>query len=493
MKYKLIFIFCFFSFFKAQAALDINKNCQKALLFCFEFRFVEAQKLIGEELKVNPQNAYTAYLSNYIDCINLILDESELDYKRLKNNKKKNLTFITENCPKNSPYYRFLQAEINLQWAFARVKHEDYVSAALEINKAYNLLSENEKLYPEFYLNKKSMGLLHALIGTIPEDYQWLTSTLGFKGTIKQGLNELKATYMACQLDSNNKAYAHEIILYRTFVEGNLQNNRVDFLPLQNELNTLSKTPLIAFCMASLHIKSGNNDAAIKILQSTNFNSKHKHFYYLDYLLGDCKLKRLDADADKYLLRYVNNFKGKNYIKAAYLRLWWHYLLFNNKTQANNALQNLLKNGNLIADEDKQAVNETKQNALPSLSLLKARLLFDGGYYEKALEKLQQTSKTELINKNFYLEYVYRIARIFDKQLKTEKAKQFYELTLQKGEKEPLYFAASAALHLGNIYEKEGNEAKALYYYKKCQSFKNHAYKNSLSQKAKAGINRINS
>ena len=55
----------------------------------------------------------------------------------------------------------------------------------------------------------------------------------------------------------------------------------------------------------------------------------------------------------------------------------------------------------------------------------------------------------------------------------------------------PYYFAANAALQLGIIYEKQADFKKAAEYYELAQSMENVEYKNSINQKAKAGLNRI--
>jgi hypothetical protein len=52
------------------------------------------------------------------------------------------------------------------------------------------------------------------------------------------------------------------------------------------------------------------------------------------------------------------------------------------------------------------------------------------------------------------------------------------------------YFAARAALQTGYIYEKRGDKALAIVFFEKCLAMKGHDYKNSLDQRAKAGIAR---
>jgi tetratricopeptide (TPR) repeat protein len=53
------------------------------------------------------------------------------------------------------------------------------------------------------------------------------------------------------------------------------------------------------------------------------------------------------------------------------------------------------------------------------------------------------------------------------------------------------YFAPNSCLKIGNIYEKQGEKAKAEQYYKKALAYDSHPYKNSIDAEAKAGLNRI--
>ena len=53
------------------------------------------------------------------------------------------------------------------------------------------------------------------------------------------------------------------------------------------------------------------------------------------------------------------------------------------------------------------------------------------------------------------------------------------------------YFAANSALKSGMIFESKMDFEKARYYYNKCLSLDFDEYKTSITQKAKAGLNRI--
>jgi tetratricopeptide (TPR) repeat protein len=52
------------------------------------------------------------------------------------------------------------------------------------------------------------------------------------------------------------------------------------------------------------------------------------------------------------------------------------------------------------------------------------------------------------------------------------------------------YYAARAALQAGYIYERRGDCSKAIAFFQQCLAMKDHDYKNSLDQRAKAGIAR---
>jgi tetratricopeptide (TPR) repeat protein len=88
------------------------------------------------------------------------------------------------------------------------------------------------------------------------------------------------------------------------------------------------------------------------------------------------------------------------------------------------------------------------------------------------------------------LEYVYRIGRIYEDLGKETEALSFYKQTIQLGANQTAYFAARAALQAGQILEKRGQKQEAIAFYEQCLAMEEHSYKNSLDQRAKAGIAR---
>jgi tetratricopeptide (TPR) repeat protein len=122
--------------------------------------------------------------------------------------------------------------------------------------------------------------------------------------------------------------------------------------------------------------------------------------------------------------------------------------------------------------------------------LLKARLLSDGGYQTQAITILTGKTSNDFENEADKTEFAYRLGRIYDLLEQHDNAIKFYKSAIEKGSNQPEYFAAKAALLAGNIYENKGQYAKAIELYNICIDMKDHAFKNSLDQKAKSGIQR---
>ncbi len=133
-----------------------------------------------------------------------------------------------------------------------------------------------------------------------------------------------------------------------------------------------------------------------------------------------------------------------------------------------------------------------KATRWPNRLLLEARLLNDGGYYREALRLLHGKKTTDFPLIEDRLEFAYRVGRLYDDLGADNDAIPYYKEAIALGEKRKEYFAARAALHIGFIYEERKDRPNAISWFEKCISMKDHDFKNSLDQRAKAGIGRCN-
>jgi tetratricopeptide (TPR) repeat protein len=122
---------------------------------------------------------------------------------------------------------------------------------------------------------------------------------------------------------------------------------------------------------------------------------------------------------------------------------------------------------------------------------MKARLAFDGGYYDKALELLNAYSENSFDQASDRAEFNYRKGRIFQKTNNFPNAITSFERAIILSENQNWSFGASSALQLGYIFQVKNEKMKAKSYFEKAISYKKHEYKNSVDNKAKAALNEM--
>jgi len=284
-------------------------------------------------------------------------------------------------------------------------------------------------------------------------------------------------------------------------------NNEVIFFLCQDNIDVLhnygSYTTLISYLQGMpdgsllksylqgyVSAKTGHNDEAIDYLEKAPASAQYVTLPGISYIIGNAKLNRMDSDAYNYLLRYLKEYAGKNFIKDTYLKLAYFYLLQNNTEKYNYYLNLARTKGFTIDEKDKQALREANDTK-PDIDLLKARFYFDGGYYDKALALLKNKQPGELSLLRDKIERNYRLGRVYDKTGQFNEAVASYTQAINLGRVTSYYYAANAALSVGKLYEQRKDAEKAAYYYHQALDMKNHEYQSSIDNDAKEGLRRI--
>ncbi len=473
----------------SKANFDFNSNCIKAYQAIFDLRLSDAKTLIQNERKQNPNNGITILLDNYIDYFTLLASENKADYDRLKNLKASRISAL-EKQDKNSPYYLFAQAEINLQWGMLKSRFQDYFSSGMDIKKADNLLTENAAKYPSFLPNKKSAGLIDVIFGSIPSNLKGLFSTLGIKGNAATGIRTLES--LATTLPrSSYKFYTDEVVFFLCYIETDLVHNKANYNKIMGFTASMDNSSLLkSYLQGYVSARSARNDNAIEYLQKRPKGSEYLNFPVLNYHLGNAKLNRGDSDANVYLINFLKEYKGINNVKDAYLKLAYYFYLRGDNAKYHTFIKMVKTQGSLYDEKDKQALKEANDVA-PDMDLLKARLYFDGGYYPKALAELSGKDAGDFKLKRDQIEFYYRLGRIYDESGRDSDAVTHYQKAINTGKLTSYYYAANAALSIGHIYEKKNDKARASSFYKQAIAMKDHEYENSIETKAKDGLKRM--
>lgn len=468
---------------------DFNTNCRKAYNSIMALKLKEGAALLKLEQQQNPNNLIPLYLENYIDFINVYTTDTRELYEKLKSNKDLRIEMLRAG-ETTSPYYLYCAAEMNIQWAAINIKYGEYLNAVFEIRKAYKFLQENEEKFPGFKPNKKTLGVLQALIGSVPDKYKWGVNMLGMQGNVQQGLNTLNELIEYGK--KNDYIFQQETVAFYSFLLFNLKDDKEKAWQVLVQNGLPDKGNLLhTYVCAHIGIYGKHNDDALRIMEQRQTDSSYVNFPFLDYLYGLGKLNRLDKDAESYFKKFLAGYKGSNHIKSAYQKIAWSYLLQGDTLNYKHFISKALKKGNTSLDADKQAQLEAETKHIPNANLLRARLLFDGSYYEKASKEMSALAEQSFKTTENQTEYLYRLGRIYHEWNKPDTALTYYTKAIEKGKDLKRYFAANSALETGEIYEARGNKPEALRYYNLCLSFTEHEYKNGIDQKAKAGINRL--
>lgn len=488
MKKIIVVVFVFLAEFSF-ASFEMNQNMKAAYQDIMHLELAKAKVRLEKESKINASNGFIPLLYNYIDFYTIIISEDEKVFHQSKADMEKRIDIIAKN-DKNSPYYLYAQAEIYLQSAFAKLKFQEYTTAAYQMREAYQLLVDNQKKYPSFKLNQKGLGILHIVFGAVPDRYQWILNLASVQGNIPKGLKELDIIL----LDKSYNLYEIEVLFLVSFLQNGLTKDQKLCQNYLDRIGTRYKENiLLNFTASRLLYQLGRNDECIKVLESKPISNTALRFYYMDYLLGLSYLYRLDyLLAQEKFSYFVKYFKGKDYIKSAYQKMAWIAFLQGNKEAMMRFLKQVQNCGRSLLDADKVAQQESENQQVSPIPLLKARLLYDGGYYQKAKEELLVANPSKSFV-NYLDEYWYRLARIESKLgTKSQQVILNYLKVIEIGQNNSKYFVPMSALQIGLIYENQQEYAKAKLYFDKALSYSDFDYETGIHRQAKAGLNRIN-
>jgi len=489
---KLFFIVLFSLFFGSAFATewDFNKNCQQAYTATLSLKFDTADSLLFLEKTNNPTNVCIDFVENYRDFLEIFISEDKQLFTQRQSMQKQRLERF-EKLGADEPFKNFGLAAINLQWAFSRLKFGEYFKAAFEIRRAYLLLEENRQLFPGFAPDLLGSGVLNALIGAVPPKYNWILQLASLQGSVEKGREQLYELLHASQSNPKLKIWQEETLFYLSFIELNLAASPESAVKLLKKFDEIdSKSNLMVYARVNILMKNGSNDQAAKLLASRSQDRSVYEFHYLDYLQAETFLRKLSPEAKSFYQRYLNDFRGKNYRADAIRKIAWISLINGDSTAYKAQIKQVFKETPGDVGADKDALREAESGLVYHPVLLKARLLFDGGYYDTANKLLRQVNPEHL---NFHdrLEYYYRLGRIMDENGDTKTALDYYAQTLDLGAESKYYYAANAALKSGELYERQGNFKQAKYFYNRCLKLDPESYGNSIHQKARTGLLRL--
>lgn len=466
-----LFVFLTFTITNAQTLSSEQKEAYYEII---NLRYASEASEINQ---LSPQEAYLLHTHYSIKF--LFTEDPSLLHQI-----EQNSSILVEAIEKgsSSPWRNFYLAEIKLQSAFINIKSGNELSAAWQIRQAYKLILKNSELYPEFELNNKTIGLLHVMIGAIPEQYQWIVGLMGMEGDMKQGLNELD------KIANGNSIYQLEAAVLQQVIRSYLLDETKK--AAEQALIISKANPdniLVTYIAAALFLKNNDANQARQLIKQTDKSS----LPLLHYQAGEIYLQLGKYnEAQTEFEKFVETYPGLNFIKDAYYKLFLANWLNDSDSAAIQYFKKGKEVGQSLTEADKYASRMLQKEVLPNKVIMKIRLFTDGGAYELARNLIEESAENEFTSSEDALEFTYRKARLYHKTGELTTAIELYKEVIQN-QLGNQYFAPNSCLQLGYIYAEKDEKDKAKKYFEKALDYRNHEYKNSIDNKAKAALKLI--
>ena len=438
-----------------------------------------------------PNNCAIDFLLHANAFYKAFIAENQIDYAEYRKIRDDALVHY-ESLPDTAPYKRFVQSETYLYSAALEGKNQELYSAALYINKANVLITENHNLFPNYLPNNKALGLLKVYLSTVPDKYNWALRLLGIKGNLNEGLRILKKL----TIHQNDTTYLAGIAKETAYLYS-FALHHIAKKPAKAWSSTLSctkdykKNLLSAFFRSSLALKLNKIHTVLNILNDRPRGDLYENFYFLDYLQGEAKLRLFDKRAILNLEHFYKEHKGNNFKQSCLQKMSWYYLLQNDTEKAYLLQQEIKEHSKTLVAKDILAIGYASK-PLPNANLLKIKLLYDVGAYLRAKDSIALIDHKLLKNRNEKVEYSYRYGRILEKLGDKDRAARYYEACSLFGLESEEYYASYACIYLGDWYLANSDYLNAEKYYRKALSYKsNKEYVQTIEQRAKNGLKTI--
>lgn len=464
---------------------EINPIVLAAYRDVLDLNFEKARDKLKFVASNPEENPYEIYVSNLNDALEVYIHDSYELFDALKDTESSRLKKINR-LPDDMPEKLFLDAEVRIHWAFIQLKFGHYFKAFWGFKQAYSSAVEGNEKFPGFLPYQKSMGVLHTIFGSFPDNYNWMLSLLNLEGNIKSGVSELDA------VSSSQSYFNLETKIYKAIFESYLLNGgqkadeSLDDL-LKNDQPNYA-TQIVA---AILFIKNGESQRAEQLIAQMDDDIDAHKIMFTYYLMGVINLQKGDyLKSIRNFQTFVSQYNGRNFRKDAYCKIAIAHWL-NDDSNYTYYMRKTRDEGETIIDTDKNAEKMVEKDSLPNKILLKIRYATDGGYFERAGQILSQAEKVNFKNNREITEFHYRKARFYHKTNRYDDALKEYHLVV-KMQKDPKdYFAANSCLQMGYLYLEKNACQKAEEYFKKAKEYRDHPYKYSIDKKANIELKKI--
>jgi len=377
------------------------------------------------------------------------------------------------------------RAEIHLYRAVLASQISDYKVSATELIASYRIVAKSGLDFTVADRNKLS-GILGVLFQQIPEQQSKYLKLLGIRPSGLSGFSGLERYYGAAPLGSVERMEGYLLLL--TALKELNQDPEAAWKFAQAESTPMLENPLIRYQTSLSALKAGDCEVAAGFLEAGQALGQDRSIPYWNYQLGRMRLYRSEPAASDLLGAFITNPGGDSYRHNAVLLQGWSMLLSGQKENWSKVPARMKALPTPLTTYDKQALREISADSMPDPDLLRARLLFDGGYYSKCLEMSGKLLKNGDYSRREVGELYYRMARCEQRLGKKSSAIGYFLKVVEDAENIQSYLVPNSALQLGHLYKSSGQNELARKYYQLCLDQNKYGYREGLNRQAEKGL-----
>ncbi|MEL6592222.1 MAG: tetratricopeptide repeat protein [Bacteroidota bacterium] len=400
-----------------------------------------------------------------------------------------------EELPESDRRRALLLAEIHCKRAAAEFIKGNYFSAVQYARSGRNYAIEQQQRFPKDQAIYKVLGVFNAMFGAVPSRYLWITEMLGYEGDVRQGLKQLTT---AAQIEQSYLPI--EAVLFASYIEKIMLNQSEQSLErLLRARKQHSPNAVLDYFCALAYMQNKQTEKALPFLQNqlASTNLGRTHMPYWDYQMGKAYYNRGNyQQAYPYFKRFLEKYRGKLFLTDAHFRLGMAYTLNGQYASGKPYFSRLAERENSGFDQDEYAAHlaqifAERAPTTTERSLFQARHFYDGGYFEKAEQLLQNLNQQDGLSADNKTELYYRLGRLYHDQKQLSKAVEHYQAGIEQAAQEEVWLQAYARYYLGEIARQQNRPQEARKQYEAALKYDDYWYQSGLENRCKTRLGEI--
>ena len=356
-----------------------------------------------------------------------------------------------------------------------------------KLTKAYNLLTEINYTAHNFLLAKRDKLFIEAICSALPPRFNALKIDPIY---IKDKLNDLK---LVTQRIENSKDY--ELFTKQSYIMLCIVQFYINNQPQECWKNVLKITEDYPVNQISALIRIyfaqelNKNQVSWEVL--VNYQNQKNIPTIFNYYRGLVDLQRLDPRGGFFMSKFLKKNPGQRFVKSAYLNLGYAFLLNKDTFYYRNALKLGRKFGSITNEKDNQSNHQLLNSTIPNVSILKCKLLIDGGFNLDVQKRIKKINPVSILNEEdkIALEYL-SIASYYTTKKESESVRSLERFVLSFSQSKSIYLI-KAFYDLGLLNEKQKLYDMANIGYQNVLDLKYIPGKSRYDFLSIAGLNRI--